>query len=71
MSKPTRSDAGREALEQRRAHALRDLEELAQQVDDGEIPEEDAAVLEARYRKDLEEVERRLGSMPMRPSRCR
>ncbi|NQV05635.1 hypothetical protein HQ535_03720 [bacterium] len=64
MSKTRGSGADRSAFEQRREHALRDLEELAQQVEDGEIAEAEAAVLEARYRKDLEAAESRLGSMP-------
>lgn len=60
---------GRDALEERRRHALRDLEELAQQVDDGEIDEAEAARLEARYRADLEEVERTLATLPSAPKR--
>ena len=68
MTRSDRSDAARRALEERRDSVLRDLEELALQAEEGEIPEEDAAVLEARYRKDLAEVEARLGAMPRSPS---
>jgi cytochrome c-type biogenesis protein CcmH/NrfG len=54
----------REALEERRRHALRDLEELAEQVEAGDIDEDSAAELEAGYRTELEAVEERLERLP-------
>ena len=48
---------------------LRDLEELAQQVTDGEIGAATAAGLESGYRAELAEVERALAALPPRPRR--
>ena len=58
------SDAARNAMEARRDHARRDLEEIAQQVEDGEIDAGTAATLEAGYRADLEKAEAALAEMP-------
>lgn len=54
------------ALEERRRIVLRDLEELAEQVADGEIDEATASRLEAGYRAELAEVERALKARPSR-----
>jgi tetratricopeptide (TPR) repeat protein len=62
---------GAGALEERRRAVLRDLEELSQQVVDGEIDEASAARLEARYRAELDEVEQSLASRPAPLSRPR
>lgn len=45
------------ALEERRSHALRDLEELAEQVATGELDDEAAARLRAGYEAELAEVD--------------
>jgi tetratricopeptide (TPR) repeat protein len=58
------TDRRRAALEDRVRHAERDLEELARQVEDGEIDEETAARLEDRYRADLDAAEASLGELP-------
>lgn len=60
---------GAEALEERRRIVLRDLEELAQQVTDGEIGAATAAGLESGYRAELAEVERALAALPPRSRR--
>jgi tetratricopeptide (TPR) repeat protein len=57
-------DPARRALEERRRYALRDLEELEQQVAEGELDEETAADLEARYRRELQEAEDGLAALP-------
>ncbi len=59
-----RPDPARSAMEARRDHALRDLEELAQQVENGEIDVETAETLEAGYRAELEKAEAALAEMP-------
>jgi len=51
-----------DALEERAGLARRDLEELAEQVEAGEIDEETAAGLEAGYRAELDEAERLLAA---------
>jgi tetratricopeptide (TPR) repeat protein len=62
---------GAGALEERRRIVLRDLEELAQQVADGEIDEATASRLEAGYRAELAEVERALKARPSRQPKAR
>ncbi|MBN2112590.1 MAG: hypothetical protein JW785_00525 [Acidimicrobiia bacterium] len=54
------------AREERRRIVQRDLEELAQQVAEGEIDAATAARLEAGYRAELAEVERALEARPRR-----
>jgi len=60
---------GAEALEERRRIVLRDLDELAQQVADGEIDAATAIGLESGYRAELTEVERALAALPETPRR--
>jgi|GEM_PF-1061232 len=62
----SRRDAseGTGALEERGRIVQRDLEELAQQVAEGEIDAATAAGLEAGYRAELAEVERALAARP-------
>ncbi|MDH3538683.1 MAG: hypothetical protein OEP52_01700 [Acidimicrobiia bacterium] len=56
------------ALGDRRRHALRDLEELAEQVAAGEIDEETASTLQAGYEDEIATVERlAAGSAPAAP----
>jgi len=57
-------DPARRRLEERRDNALRDLEELAQQVEDGEIDDEAAARLEESYRAELAAAEEGLAALP-------
>jgi tetratricopeptide (TPR) repeat protein len=67
MTPPPAGD--RRALEERQRIVRRDLEELAQQVADGEIGSATAAGLEARYRAELAEVEKALAARPPKPRR--
>ena len=56
-------------LNERRLHALRDLEELAEQVAIGELDEQTADRLRAGYQSELEAVELALqGAEPVRPA---
>jgi tetratricopeptide (TPR) repeat protein len=57
-------DALRSALEERIRHARRDLEELERQVEEGEIDEDAASELRARYRADLAAAEQSLEGLP-------
>jgi tetratricopeptide (TPR) repeat protein len=57
----------RASLEERREIALRDLEELAEQVEAGEIDEETAASLRTSYQAELDDVAARLDAMPVSP----
>jgi tetratricopeptide (TPR) repeat protein len=59
----------RDRLEERRELALRDLEELAEQVEAGEIDEETASSLRAGYQAELDDVTARLDAMPVKPKR--
>jgi tetratricopeptide (TPR) repeat protein len=59
--------AERRILEQRRAYAQRDLQELARQVDEGEIGEAAAARLEEGYRAEIDEVEAALAESSRPP----
>jgi tetratricopeptide (TPR) repeat protein len=61
----------RAALEERRRHAQRDLDELAEQVEMGDIDEASARELEAGYRAELEAVEERLSALPARSAGAR
>ena len=63
-------DPARRRLEERRDIALRDLEELAQQVEDGEIDAEAAARLEEGYRAELAAAEEGLAALPAPPSKA-
>ena len=62
MSRP--DDVRRQALEQRIRLARQDIDDLQQQVDDGEMDEATAVELEARYRQDLEAAREELNSLP-------
>jgi tetratricopeptide (TPR) repeat protein len=66
-----KDDIRRSALEERIRLAQQDIEDLQRQVDDGELDEDTAADLEARYRSDLESAEDALKGMPQakKPSR--
>lgn len=59
-----RPDPRRGALEERARHARRDLEELRQQIADGEIDPEAAAELRTRYESDLAIAEAELTELP-------
>jgi cytochrome c-type biogenesis protein CcmH/NrfG len=54
----------RARLTERRDIVARDIEELAEQVEAGEIDEATAADLQARYTQDLADVEARLAELP-------
>lgn len=56
--------AERDRLLERRELALRDLEELSDQVEAGEIDDETAARLRSGYERELEQVEAALGELP-------
>jgi tetratricopeptide (TPR) repeat protein len=56
-------DPDRRVLEDRVDHARRDLEELAAQVEEGEIDHETAARLESRYRLELAEADEALAAL--------
>ena len=55
----------RKQLEERLEIAKRDLAELAQQVEAGEIDEDTADTLRANYQAELDDVDARLGSSPV------
>ncbi len=57
-------DPERRALEHRRDHVQRDLEELAEQVAAGEIDAESAERLEAGYRAELARFEAAIAALP-------
>jgi tetratricopeptide (TPR) repeat protein len=57
-------DPARRRLEERRDNALRDLEELTQQVEEGEIDAEAASRLEEGYRAELAAAEEGLAALP-------
>ena len=62
------SDAERKILEQRRSFARNDLEELAQQVEEGEIDAATADRLQSDYEAEIAEIEPLLAG-PKQPSR--
>ena len=61
--------AERDRLRERHELAVRDLEELQEQVEAGEIDDATAANLRAGYERELSQVEALLGDLPSSESR--